>query len=344
MPQTRTRIAINGFGRIGRTAFKIAVTKPELEVVALNDLGSLEVMAHLLQFDSVYGRWNHEVSLTGSTLMVDGKAVRFLSEKEPEKLPWKELGIDVVLESTGRLVKGDAAKVHLAAGAQRVIVSAPVKGEGAMKTFILGVNEQDDAGEAIFSNSSCTTNCVVPVTKILQDAFGIKKAMMTTVHSYTAEQNLVDGPVPPLHPDLRRARAAAMNIVPTTSGAAISATEVIPELEGKFDGFAFRVPTATVSVTDFTFVTKKKTTVEAVNDAFRKAAAQPSWKGILAVNELPLVSRDFIADPHSAIVDLPLTKVVDGDLVKVVAWYDNEWGYSNRYVEQAVRVGSSLTH
>lgn len=344
MPQTRTRIAINGFGRIGRTAFKIAVTKPELEVVAINDLGSLEVMAHLLQFDSAYGRWGHEVSVAGSTLNVDGRSIMFISEKEPTKLPWKKLGVDIVLESTGRFVNGDGAKVHLEAGAKRVIVSAPVKGADAMKTFILGVNEDEDAGETVFSNSSCTTNCVAPVTKVLNDAFGIKKAMMTTVHSYTAEQNLVDGPVPPMHPDLRRARAAAMNIVPSTSGAAISATEIFPELKGKFDGFAFRVPTASVSVTDFTFVTKKKVTVEVVNDALKDAAAKPRWKGILAVNELPLVSRDFLADPRSAIIDLPLTKVVDGDLVKVVAWYDNEWGYSNRYVEQAIRVGSSLPH
>jgi len=339
MAQTRIRIAINGFGRIGRTAFKIAITKPELEVVAINDLGSLDVMAHLLQFDSAYGRWGHEVSVKGSALIIDGRAISFLSEKEPAELPWKKLGVDVVLESTGRLVNGDAAKVHLEAGAKRVIVSAPVKGGNAMKTFILGVNEKEDAGETIFSNSSCTTNCVAPITKVVMDAFGIKKAMMTTVHSYTAEQNLVDGPVPPLHADLRRARAAAMNIVPSTSGAAISTTEIFPELEGKFDGF----PTASVSVTDFTFVTKKKVTVEAVNEALKDAAAQPRWKGILAVNALPLVSRDFLADPHSAIVDLPLTKVVDGDLVKVVAWYDNEWGYSNRYVEQAIRVGSMLT-
>ncbi len=342
MAQTRTRIAINGFGRIGRTAFKIAVMKPELEVVAINDLGSLDVMAHLLQYDSSYGRWGHEVSIEGSTLTVDGRRITFLSEKDPTKLPWKKLAVDIVLESTGRLVNGDASKVHLEAGAQRVIVSAPVKGKDAMKTFILGVNEDEDAGEAIFSNSSCTTNCVAPVTKVLIEAFGIKKAMMTTVHSYTAEQNLVDGPVPPLHPDLRRARAAAMNIVPSTSGAALSATEIFPELKGKFDGFAFRVPTAAVSVTDFTFVTKKKVTVESVNQVLRDAAARPRWKGILAVSELPLVSRDFLADPHSAIVDLLLTKVVDGDLVKVVAWYDNEWGYSNRFVEQAIRVGSSL--
>lgn len=340
MPTTPIRIAINGFGRIGRNTFKIAVTKPELEVVAINDLGSLEVMAHLLKYDSVYGIWDHEVAVKGNKLVVDGRSISFLSEKEPAKLPWRTLNVDVVLESTGRFVAGDVANVHLEAGARKVILSAPVKGDGEVKTYVLGVNSEDDAGDALFSNSSCTTNCVAPVTKVIDDAFGIKKAMMTTIHSYTAEQNLVDGPVPPLHPDLRRARAAAVNIVPTTSGAAISTTETITSLKGKFDGFAFRVPTPAVSVTDFTFLTKKKVTSAMVNEAFAKAAGMPRWKGILAVNELPLVSRDFLMNPYSAIVDLPLTKVVDHDLVKVVAWYDNEWGYSNRYVEQAIRVGT----
>lgn len=336
---TPIRTAINGFGRIGRTAFKIAVTKPELEVVAVNDLGSAEVMAHLLKYDSVYGRWDRAVKVKAGNLVIDGKTVRFLSEKEPRKLPWKRLRVDVVLESTGRFVKDGAARVHLDAGAKRVIVSAPVKGAGEIKTFILGVNEKQDRGATVFSNSSCTTNCVAPVTQVMVEVFGVKKAMMTTVHSFTAEQNLVDGPVPPLHPDLRRARAASINIVPTTSGAAISTTETIPELEGKFDGFAFRVPTPSVSVTDFTFLTKRRTTVEGVNKAFRKAASEKRWQGILAVTAEQLVSSDFLQDPHSAIVDLALTKVVDGDLVKVVAWYDNEWGYSNRYVEQAIRVG-----
>ncbi len=344
MPPKRNpiRIAINGFGRIGRNAFKVAVTKPDLQVVAINDIGSVEVMAHLLRHDSVYGAWAHSVIAKRGKLIVDGTPVTFLSEKEPSKLPWKKLRIDVVLESTGRYVKGDDAKVHLLAGAKRVIISAPVKGDGLVKTFILGVNETGDKGERLFSNSSCTTNCVAPVTKVMIDAFGVRKAMMTTVHSYTAEQNLVDGPVPPLHPDLRRARGAAINIVPTTSGAAVSATETLPELKGKFDGFAFRVPTPSVSVTDFTFLTKRNVTVEQVNRAFRKASSLPGWKGILAVTDEALVSRDFLMDPHSAIVDLPLTKVVDGNLVKVVAWYDNEWGYSNRYVEQAMRVGRQL--
>ncbi|MFH0828682.1 MAG: type I glyceraldehyde-3-phosphate dehydrogenase [Candidatus Kerfeldbacteria bacterium] len=337
------RIAINGFGRIGRNTFKVAVTKPELQVVAVNDLGSLEVMAHLLQYDSVYGTWDHVVAVKRGKLSVDGRQILFLSEKDPAKLPWKKLHIDVVLESTGRLVNGDDARAHISAGAKRVIVSAPVKGgKGSVKTFILGVNEKEDRGEAVFSNSSCTTNCVAPVTKVMIENFGVKKALMTTVHSYTAEQNLVDGPVPPLHPDLRRARAAAVNIVPTTSGAAISAAETLPELKEKFDGFALRVPTPAVSITDFTFLTKKNVTVEQINRAFKKAAADRRWKGILSVSEAPLVSRDFCMDPHSAIVDLPLTKVVDGNLVKVVAWYDNEWGYSNRYAEQAIRVGRLL--
>lgn len=338
----RTRIAINGFGRIGRNAFKIAVTKPELEVVAINDLGSLEVMAHLLQFDSVYGRWNHKVSVRDAALIVDGKSIRFLSEKEPAKLPWKSLRVDVVLESTGRFAKDGAAKIHHDAGAKRVIVSAPVKGAGEIKTYILGVNDEDDSGDEVFSNSSCTTNCVAPVSDVMVEHFGVAKAVMTTIHSYTAEQNLVDGSVPPLHPDLRRARAAAINIVPTSSGAAISTTETIPELQGKFDGFAFRVPTPCVSVSDFTFLTKRATTVQEVNNAFKQAAKQRRWQGILTVSEEALVSSDFLGNTYSAIVDLPLTKVVDDDLVKVVAWYDNEWGYSNRYVEQAVRVGRAL--
>lgn len=332
------RLAINGFGRIGRHAFKIALTKPELEVVAINDLGSLEVMAHLLRHDTAYGAYEKKVTYDQDTLTVDGRRVKFLSIKEPEKLPWKSLKIDVVLESTGRLTKDGAAKAHIRAGARRVIVSAPTKG-GDIQTYLIGVNNEDNKGDQVFSNASCTTNCVAPVTKVMLENFGIRKAAMTTIHSYTAEQNLVDGPVPPLHPDLRRARAAAQNIVPTTSGAAISTGEVLPELQGLFDGYALRVPTIVVSYTDFTFLTKKKTTVAQVNSAFKKAAAASAMKGVLAVTEETLVSSDFIGHPASAIVDLPLTKVIDGDLVKVAAWYDNEWGYANRYVEQAVIAG-----
>jgi len=337
-----TRIAINGFGRIGRHAFKIAFAKPELEIVAINDLGSLEVMAHLLQYDTAYGQYHHQVSVDGSTLVVDGKKITFLSVKEPAELPWKDLNIDVVLECTGRYTKDGAAQVHITSGAKRVVVSAPTKG-GDVQTYLFGVNEEKNSGDAVISNASCTTNCVAPVAKVILSEFGIAKAAMTTIHSYTAEQNLVDGPVPPLHPDLRRARAAAQNIIPTTSGAAVSTGEVLPELKGLFDGYALRVPTLTVSFTDFTFVTKKKTTIEEVNAAFRAWAAKPAMQGILAVSDQPLVSSDFKGNTHSAIVDLLLTNVIDGDLVKVAAWYDNEWGYSNRLVEQAVVVGKSIT-
>jgi len=338
---TRTRIAINGFGRIGRHAFKIAMEKPELEVVAVNDLGSLEVMAHLLRHDTAYGAYHRTVTIKGDSLFVDDHEIKFVSVKEPAELPWKDLNIDIVLESTGRLTKDGAARAHLTAGAKRVIVSAPTKG-GNVQTYLLGVNQEKNNGDDVISNASCTTNCVSPVTKVMLENFGIKKAGMTTIHSYTAEQNLVDGPVPPLHPDLRRARAAAQNIVPTTSGAAISTGEVLPELQGIFDGYALRVPTLTVSYTDFTFLTKKKTTIEAVNNAFRKAAASAAMHGILVVSEEQLVSSDFKGNPASAIVDLPLTNVIDGDFVKVGAWYDNEWGYANRFVEQAVAVGKPL--
>ncbi len=338
---SRTRLAINGFGRIGRHALKIALEKPELEVVAVNDLGSLEVMAHLLRHDTAYGAYHKTVTVEGDLLIVDKQRIKFLSVKEPAELPWKKLNIDVVLESTGRLTNDGAARAHLTAGAKRVIVSAPTKG-GEVNTYLLGVNVENNKHDQVISNASCTTNCVAPVTKVMLDKFGLKKATMTTIHSYTAEQNLVDGPVPPLHPDLRRARAAAQNIVPTTSGAAISTAEVLPELKGLFDGYALRVPTLTVSLTDFTFLTKKKTSVEAVNDAFRQAANSQGLRGILVVTDEPLVSSDFKGNPASAIVDLPLTKVIDGDLVKVAAWYDNEWGYANRFVEQAVLIGQGL--
>lgn len=337
----RTRIAINGFGRIGRHALKIALEKPELEVVAINDLGSIEVMTHLLRHDTAYGGYQRQVSVDGSMLIVGDRRIEYLSVKEPAQLPWRRLKVDVVLESTGRLTKDGAARAHLTAGAKKVIVSAPTKG-GEVKTYLLGVNAEENHGDDVISNASCTTNCVSPVTKVMLEYFGIKKAAMTTIHSYTAEQNLVDGPVPPLHPDLRRARAAAANIVPTTSGAAVSTGDVLPELKGKFDGYALRVPTITVSYTDFTFLTKKKTTTIAVNDAFRKAATSQSMKGILVVSEEQLVSSDFRGNPASAIVDLPLTNVIDGDLVKVGAWYDNEWGYANRFVEQAVLVGRTM--
>lgn len=338
---TPIRLAINGFGRIGRHALKIAMDNPALEIVGINDLGSLEVMAHLLRHDTAYGQYHRQVSHQDGWLLVDNKKIPFFSIKEAAELPWKTLKVDVVLECTGRFTADGAAKVHLQAGAKRVIVSAPTKG-GDVRTYLLGVNAEQNKADEIISNASCTTNCVAPVTKVMVKNFGIAKAAMTTIHSYTAEQNLVDGPVPPLHPDLRRARAAAQNIVPTTSGAAISTGEVLPELKGLFDGFALRVPTLTVSFTDFTFITKKTTSVDEVNAAFRQAALQPAMKGILAVTDEQLVSSDFKGSSYSAIVDLPLTKVIDGDMVKIAAWYDNEWGYANRLVEQAAVVGQAI--
>jgi glyceraldehyde 3-phosphate dehydrogenase len=326
------KIAINGFGRIGRAALKIALEKKSLEVVAINDLTDASVLAHLFRYDTAYGRYRKNVEAKDGKLIIDGQEIPVFSEPDPKKLPWGELKVDVVLECTGRFVDKDSSAHHLEAGAKKVILSAPSKGDdGSVPTFLIGVNEDQYAGETVISNASCTTNCLAPVAKVLHDTFGIGKAMMTTIHSYTADQNLQDGP----HKDLRRARAAAQNIVPTTTGAAISVTQVIPDLKGMFDGLAVRVPTIVVSLTDFTFLLKKKTTKEEVNEVLRAAAASPRFGKVLAVTDEPLVSSDFIGNPYSTIVDLSLTKVVDGDLVKVVAWYDNEWGYSNRLVEMA---------
>jgi glyceraldehyde 3-phosphate dehydrogenase len=326
------RIAINGFGRIGRAAFKIALTKPDVEVVAINDLTDAATLAHLLRHDTVYGRYGAEVVAREGKLVVNGKEFPVYAEPDPKKLPWGDLDVDVVLECTGRFVDGKAAGQHLEAGAKKVVLSAPAKDGGEVPTFLLGVNDDQYASDkAVVSNASCTTNCIAPVAKVMQASFGIEKAMMTTIHSYTADQNLQDGP----HKDWRRARAAASNIVPTTTGAAIATTEVIPALEGLFDGLAIRVPTVVVSLTDFTFVLKRDVTVEEVNGALRKAAENERYRGIFTVTDEPLVSSDFIGNPHSSIADLSLTKVVGGNLVKVVAWYDNEWGYSNRLVEMA---------
>ncbi|MFA6909064.1 MAG: type I glyceraldehyde-3-phosphate dehydrogenase [Patescibacteria group bacterium] len=333
----KTRIAINGFGRIGRTAFKIALETPGVEVVALNDLTDTETLAHLLKYDSVYGKYTKKVTHKGSAILVDGKEYPVLAEKDPTKLPWKKMDIDVVIESTGRFVKQELAEQHVTAGAKRVIISAPPKG-GGIQTVVLGVNNESLGDQAVISNASCTTNCIAPVAKVIFDAFGISKAVMTTVHSYTADQNLVDGP----HKDLRRARAAAHNIVPTTTGAAISTGETIPQLKGLFDGLAIRVPTIDGSLADFTFLVGKKVTVDQVNDALKKAAASRALRGILEVTEEPIVSSDIIGNRHSSIVDLSLTKVVDGDLVKVIAWYDNEMGYSQRLIELVQRVGKQL--
>ncbi|MBI2019665.1 type I glyceraldehyde-3-phosphate dehydrogenase [Candidatus Daviesbacteria bacterium] len=352
------RVAINGFGRIGRSAFKVALEKhsDKLEIVAINDLTSPEVLAHLLKYDSAYGIWGHEVSFTnthlpgegqvpsgahleGGALIVDNKKYPVLAEKEPSRLPWKDLNIDVVIESTGRFTDSEGMKQHLLAGAKKVVLSAPAKGEG-VETLVLGVNADKYNGEELVNNASCTTNCIAPVVAVIDKAFGVAKAVMTTVHGVTAEQNLVDGPPPGgKAKDLRRARAAYVNIIPTTTGAAIATTEAIPELKGLFDGRALRVPIITGSISDITFILKKKTTVEEVNQAIKEACKDPKWQGIVAWSEEPLVSTDIIGRSESAIVDLPLTQVVDGDLLKIFAWYDNEYGYANRLIEQVVNIG-----
>ncbi|MFH1207556.1 MAG: type I glyceraldehyde-3-phosphate dehydrogenase [Patescibacteria group bacterium] len=332
-----TKLAINGFGRIGRAAFKIALTKPDVEVAAINDLTDTATLAHLLQYDTVYGKYEKLVKSNGKSLVIDGKEYPVLAEKEPNKLPWKDLKIDVVIESTGRFVKQEQAASHLAAGAQRVVISAPAKG-GGVDTFVLGVNDAKLKGQKIISNASCTTNCIAPVIEIVNRSFGIKKAMMTTIHSYTADQNLVDGP----HKDLRRARAAAANIVPTSTGAAIATGETVPEVKGKFDGISIRVPTPIVSLSDITMVVGKPVTIDAVNAAFKAAKDEPRYQGVLDVTEEELVSSDFIGNSHASIVDLSLTNVVDGDLLKVVAWYDNEWGYSNTLVRICQSIGKKI--
>jgi len=329
----KIKIAINGFGRIGRSAFKIALNKKNAEVVAINDLTDTKTLAQLLKYDSVYGVYDKKVGADAKNIIVNGRKYPVFAVKEPNKLPWKKMGVDVVLECTGIFRDSAMAGLHLKAGAKKVIVSAPPKGDG-METFVLGVNDMNYRGEKVVSNASCTTNCVAPVAAIIHARFGVKKAMMTTIHSYTADQNLVDGP----HKDPRRARAAAHNIVPTTTGAASAVNATIPELQGLFDGLAVRVPTICGSLSDFTFLVNKKTTAEAVNRELVRASRLPRWKNVVEVSNDPLVSSDIIGNPASTIVDLSLTKVVDDDLVKVIAWYDNEWGYANRLIELAGRV------
>lgn len=337
----KTRIAINGFGRIGRNAFKIAFERTDLEIVAINDLTDTKTLAYLLKHDSNYGTYQHEVSSDDQNVIVDGKKIRVLAEKDPAALPWQDMKVDVVIESTGFFVEPDKARAHITAGAKRVVISAPAKGESAdsATTVVLGVNE-DKLEEAndIISNASCTTNCITPVLNVIEGTFGIDKLMMTTIHSYTASQKLQDGP----GKNLREDRAAAQNIVPTTTGASIAAGRALPALNGIFGAFEVRVPTPVVSYSDFTIITKRNVTVDEVNDAFRKAAAEPFYQGILAVTDEELVSTDFIGNSHSAIVDLKITAVVAGNMLKVAAWYDNEWGYSNRLVEVVADSGRIL--
>ncbi len=332
-----TRIAINGFGRIGRPALKIALENPNLEIVAVNDLTDTRTLAHLLKYDSNYGIYPKKVEYDEGHIIIDGKKIKVFSQKDPELLPWKELNVDVVLECTGFFTTKEGSEKHLKAGAKKVVISAPCKG-GNVKTLILGVNEKDynPQEDNIISNGSCTTNCLAPVVKILDEYFGIEKGFMTTTHSYTNDQRILDLP----HRDLRRARAAALSIVPTTTGAAVAVTKALPKLKGNLDGIAMRVPTPTVSIVDFTAILKKETTVEEVNNLFKKESEE-NMKGILAVSEEPLVSVDYKGNRFSAIVDLPLTRV-NGNLVKVLAWYDNEFGYTNRLVEMAEFVGKGI--
>src|SRR3989344_1871152 len=334
----KTRVAINGFGRIGRNAFKVAFERPDIEIVAINDLTDTKTLAHLLKHDSNYGVYEHKVGSDDKNIIVEDTSIKVLAEKDPAALPWKDLKVDVVIESTGFFVDPSKAKAHIRAGAKKVVISAPAKGEGA-NTIVLGVNEDDlETSGEIISNASCTTNCITPVAAVIEHAFGIEKAMMTTVHSYTASQKLQDAPAK----DLREARNAAENIVPTTTGASIAAAKALPALEGIFGGLSIRVPTPVVSLCDFVIISKKLVTVEAVNEAFKNAAKEPFYQGILDITEEELVSSDFIGNSHSAIVDLKLTAVVAGNMLKVVAWYDNEWGYSNRLVEVVADAGKLL--
>lgn len=333
----KINVAINGFGRIGRTTFKTLFDDKRVAIVAINDLTDPATLAHLLKHDTSYRQYQHPVSASKAGLKVAGQLIPVLAEKEPEKLPWKELAVDVVLECTGRFTDKVGAGKHLIAGAKRVIISAPAKGED-VPIYLLGVNAQSYRKEKVISMGSCTTNSIAALMQIISKKFGVLKSSMTTVHSYTADQNLQDAP----HKDLRRARGAAESIVPTTTGAAVAVSQAVKELTGKFDGLAIRVPTPVVSLSDCTILTKKKVTIEQVNQVLTEATKVAPYKGVLAVTNEELVSSDFIGHPASGIIDLKLTNVVDGDLLKVVVWYDNEWGYSSRLADMAVQVGQSL--
>ena len=329
------KVAINGFGRIGRNALKILLERHDVQVVGINDITDAKTLAHLLKHDSSYGTYDKKVSSTEKSIIINTREIPVFAEKDPAKLPWGKLDVDVVIESTGFFTKPEDARAHIKAGDKKVVISAPAKGEGA-KTVVLGVNEEIvDEKDDILSNASCTTNCIAPIMKVLEDEFGIEKAMMTTVHSYTGSQRILDAPAK----DLREARSAAENIVPTTTGASKAAAKTIPSLEGKFNGLSVRVPTPVVSLSDITAIINRDTTKEELTNLFKKAAKEPYYEGILGVTEEELVSSDFIGDPHSCIVDLPLIDVVGGNMIKIVAWYDNEWGYSNRLVELAVDFG-----
>jgi glyceraldehyde 3-phosphate dehydrogenase len=338
------RVAINGFGRIGRAFFRMAAGREDIEIVAINDLGSLESLAYLLKYDTAYGRAPFTVEIKDGNLVAGGKTVRFVSEREPAKLPWKELDVDVVVESTGIFTTYEAAKAHLEAGAKRVVITAPAKDDPAASgvsgaTVLMGVNDERLADCEITSNASCTTNAASPLVAILDEAIGIERALLNTVHAYTASQALVDGPS---KKDLREGRAAAQNIVPSSTGAAIAVTKAYPKLDGKFDGLSIRVPVVVGSIVDVTFVASRPTTVEEVNNALKVAASSERWKGIFAVTEEPLVSSDIIGATYASIADLGNTLVVDGTLVKVLAWYDNETGYTHTLVRHVIALGKTI--
>jgi len=337
-----TRVAINGFGRIGRSFFKLAQEHSDLEIVVINDLGDAENLAYLLKYDTAYGKWDRDVVVGKDKLVVDGKEIVFLQEKDPSKLPWKKMDIDVALESTGFFTKYEDAKMHLDAGAKRVVISAPAKGDPVRginsATVLMGVNTERLATCQISSNGSCTTNASGPVIQILNETIGIDKAMLNTMHGYTASQKLQDAP----HKDFRRGRAAAQNIVPTTTGAAIAVTRAIPELEGKFDGMAVRVPVLLGSIADVTLISKRNTSAEEINNIFRNAAKEKRWEGILKVTDEPIVSSDIVGELYGAIIDMSFTQVVDGNLVKVLSWYDNEMGYTNTLVKHVIETGKHV--
>ncbi|MDP1625085.1 MAG: type I glyceraldehyde-3-phosphate dehydrogenase [bacterium] len=341
----KIRVAINGFGRIGRAFFKVAREGGEIEVVAVNDLGSVESLAYLLKYDTAYGKapFDVEAGKDGASILIDGEKVRFVQEKDPTKLPWKELDIDVVVESTGLFTSYDKAKAHIDAGSKRVVITAPAKDDpsGLVKgaTVLMGLNEDRLSTCDITSNASCTTNAGSPLMAILDEKIGIEKALLNTVHGYTASQSLVDGPS---KKDLREGRAAAMNIVPSSTGAAIAVAKALPQLENKFDGISIRVPVVVGSIVDITFVAKRKTDAEEVNRILRAAAGEKRWKGIFTVTDEPLVSSDIKGNLHASIADLEMTRVVDGDLVKVLAWYDNEMGYTNTLVDHVVKAAGNI--
>lgn len=333
-----SKIGINGFGRIGRNAFKLAFDRSDLEIVAVNDLTDTKTLAYLLKHDSNYGTYKYDVSYDDTGIIVNGQHVKVTAEKDPAALPWGDLGVELVIESTGRFTEKETAELHIKAGAKRVIISGPTKSEG-VDTIVLGANEDKVEGAShVISNASCTTNSLGAVMAVLDAEFGVQKSLLTTVHSYTASQMLQDAPAK----DLREGRNAAENIVPTSTGAAIAVTKTLPQLEGKFDGLSIRVPTPVVSISDITVLLERDATVEEINAVFKKASAEPYYQGILGVSEEPLVSRDYIGNSHSGIVDLLLTKVVGGNLAKVMVWYDNEWGYSNRLVELVADVAKTL--